>query len=50
MSRRRPVIRSQRVALLLGYSGILIGALALWDAYEGRGARRPFIVKLLPGG
>ncbi|MEV4557781.1 hypothetical protein AB0K51_12365 [Kitasatospora sp. NPDC049285] len=44
------MIRSQRVALLLGYSGILIGALALWDAYEGRGARRPFIVKLLPGG
>ncbi|MFC8717785.1 hypothetical protein [Kitasatospora sp. NPDC057198] len=50
MTRRGPVIRDQRLALVLGYGGILIGALALWDAYEGRGARRPFLVKLLPGG
>lgn len=50
MTRRGPVIRDQRVALALGYGGILLGALALWDAYENRGRRRPFLVKLLPGG
>lgn len=45
-----PVIRSQQLALTIGYAGILLGALALWDAYEGRGKRRPFLTKLLPGG
>lgn len=48
--RRRPLIRSRRTALLIGYGGILIGALGLWDAYEMRGHRRPFVTKLLPGG
>jgi hypothetical protein len=48
--RRGPVIPDRRAALLLGYGGILVGALALWDAYELRGKRRPFLVKLLPGG
>lgn len=49
-SRYRPYFKTQRTALLVGYSGILVGALALWDAYEGRNRSRPFIVKLLPGG
>jgi hypothetical protein len=47
---KRPVIRDRRLALVIGYVGILGGALALWDAYEGRGRQRPFYVKLLPGG
>lgn len=53
MSRPRPggpFIRDRHMALAIGYGGILLGALALWDAYEGRGRTRPFIVKLLPGG
>ena len=50
MSRRRPMIRDRKVALLVGYGGVLIGALALWDAYENRGRIRPFAAKLLPGG
>jgi hypothetical protein len=29
---------------------VLLGALALYDAYENRGRRRPFATKLLPGG
>lgn len=45
-----PVIPSRRAALVIGYGGILLGALALWDAYELRGRRRPFLAKLLPGG
>jgi hypothetical protein len=45
-----PVIKDRRTALLVGYGGIIIGALALWDAYEQRGRRRPFLTKLLPGG
>lgn len=45
-----PFIKDRRTALLVGYGGIIIGALALWDAYEQRGRRRPFLTKLLPGG
>lgn len=50
MSRRRPYIKDRRTALLIGYGGVLVGALALWDAYENRGQIRPFMTKLLPGG
>lgn len=50
MRRRGPVIPDRRCALLIGYGGIIVGALALWDAYEARGKRRPFMTKLLPGG
>jgi hypothetical protein len=48
--RRGPAIADRRVSLALGYGGILIGALSLWDAYERRGRRRPFLTKFLPGG
>lgn len=50
MSRRRPYIKDRQVALWIGYLGITIGALALYDAYENRGKTRPFATKLLPGG
>lgn len=50
MSRHRgPAIRNRRTALAIGYGGILIGAWALWDAYERRGQKRPFMTKFLPG-
>lgn len=41
--------RSRSTALLIGYAGILLGAAALFDAYEGRGRPKPFLVKFLPG-
>lgn len=44
------MIKDRRVALFVGYAGVTLGALALWDAYENRGRLRPFAVKLLPGG
>jgi hypothetical protein len=47
--RRGPVIPDRRAALLIGYGGIIVGALALWDAYELRGKKRPFLTKFLPG-
>lgn len=46
----KPWIRDRNTALWVGYLGIVIGALALYDAYENRGRRRPFATKLLPGG
>lgn len=48
--RGRATFRHRRTALITGYGGILLGAWALYDAYEGRGQRRPFIAKFLPGG
>ena len=49
MARRKPWIRRRETALWLGYGGILIGALALYDAYENRGRQRPVVTKFLPG-
>lgn len=48
MSRKRPYIRQRRTALWVGYVGILVGAAALYDAYERRGKERPFISRFLP--
>lgn len=47
--RGRPFFASRTAALAVGYGGILLGACALWDAYERRGRRRPFVTKFLPG-
>lgn len=47
---RRARIPNRNHALIIGYGGILLGALGLWDAYEGRGRTRPFITKFLPVG
>lgn len=41
--------RRRSTALAVGYLGILLGAAALYDAYEGRGQTKPFLVKFLPG-
>jgi hypothetical protein len=48
-ARRRPKIPSRRLALLIGYGGILLGSYALYEAYELRGRARPYAVKFLPG-
>jgi hypothetical protein len=42
------MIRNRRAALLLGYGGIVLGSVALYDAYERRGKDRPYAVKFLP--
>lgn len=48
MARRKPLIRDRRMALLIGYGGVLVGAYALYDAYECRGKERPFGARFLP--
>lgn len=48
MARRTPMIKNRRYALLLGYGGVILGAVALYDAYEKRGKERPFITRFLP--
>ncbi len=50
MTRPHAWIKDRQLALWVGYGGIIVGALALYDAYENRGKRRPFATKLLPGG
>jgi hypothetical protein len=39
----------RRRVLWIGYLGIVLGSYALYEAYEKRGAKRPFATKLLPG-
>lgn len=46
---RRPLVKDQGAAVFLGVAGVCGGALLLWDAYERRGRKRPFALKLLPG-
>lgn len=42
------MIKNRRHALALGYLGVIVGAVALYDAYETRGKERPFITRFLP--
>lgn len=47
MSRRRHVLQNANAQVLLG-AGLFIGAAyCVWDAYEGRGRRRPFAASLM---
>ncbi len=44
-----PKIRDQRSAVLLGAVLLAAGAYCIYDAYDARGARRPFALHFLPG-
>ena len=46
---RGPVIRDQQAAKLAGVACVVAGAFLLYDAYEARGASRPFVARFLPG-
>lgn len=48
-SRRQPIVKDPQAALWLGVGFYLLGTLFLWDAHEGRGKERPFILRWLPG-
>jgi len=42
---RRPWIRNQRLAIVLGLSLFVIAVFVLYDAYERRGARTPMVLR-----
>jgi len=42
-------IPDRRTEVLVGVLALSAGAWWLWDAYENRGHKRPFALKLLPG-
>jgi hypothetical protein len=44
------MIRDREKALWGGIAAIIAGSWLLYDAYEARGRKRPFIAKFLPGG
>lgn len=46
----RPYVRDRRLALWGGVACWTVGSLLLYDAFENRGAQRPFWVRLLPSG
>lgn len=43
------MIKDRELAKTLGVIAYVIGAVLLWDAFEGRGKGKPFWTKLLPG-
>lgn len=44
----RPTIPDRRTAQLGGVLLVCLGSWMLYDAYEGRGRSRPFMLRLLP--
>lgn len=49
MARKSLLVKDQKTAVLIGVGLYLAGTLVLWDAYEHRGASRPFSLRFLPG-
>jgi hypothetical protein len=43
------IIRDARTERLVGYGLVIAGLYLVYDAYEKRGTRRPFLARLLPG-
>ncbi len=41
---RRPVIRNKRTAVLVGLAMVAGGFVVLYDAYEGRGGKKPAVL------
>lgn len=51
MSPQRPGLLADRKAeLALGAALLVLSSWMIYDAYEGRGRKRPFALKFLPGG
>jgi hypothetical protein len=46
---RQVAFRRRSTAQWVGVAGIVLGSFALYDAYERRGAARPWFLKWLPG-
>jgi len=44
------LIQDRKLERAVAYGLITLGAWMLYDAYERRGASRPFLTKFLPGG
>lgn len=44
-----PKIADQRTAIFLGVAFMTAGAYLIYDAYDARGARRPFALHFFPG-
>ena len=49
MASRKMLFGSRRMALWVGYTGVLVGSYALYEAYDKRGRNRPFVSRFLPG-
>ena len=50
MSKNPLRIRDQRTAVLIGVALTAAGGWVLYDAYEGRGRSRPFLMRWLGAG
>jgi hypothetical protein len=44
-----PRIQDRRTEILVAASCLALGSWLMWDAYDGRGKRRPWALSLLPG-
>lgn len=50
MDRQRPpLVKDRSVELALGTGLFVLATWLIYDAYEGRGRKRPFLARFLPG-
>jgi hypothetical protein len=47
---RKLIVQDPTAGKWLGIAVTVAGAVLLWDAYEKRGRKRPFLLKWIPGG
>lgn len=47
---RRYLVRDRATGQVLGVALVITGAYLLYEAYEKRGGRRPFLLRFIPGG
>ena len=48
MTRRPKLLRDRHTELVLGAALFAVSAWLIYDAYEGRGVKRPFVARFLP--
>lgn len=45
---RSPLVKDRGVELALGIGTFMLATWLIYDAYEGRGRKRPFLARFLP--
>lgn len=46
---KKPLVANRRAAMWLGLASYVIGSRLLYDAYDARGAKKPWGMSWLPG-
>lgn len=48
MTKRPAIVKDRHTELMLGIGTFLLATWLIYDSYEGRGKKRPFLARFLP--